>query len=419
MSDYDKSDAPLDEPPTRFEHVVYESLDPPKEPEPEIHGDRAGLDEAAASLRQTKAERGEVVERTWGHPDDWSKHAPGHYQVSAEHAADMLAETRKAELQIAQLNADDEVAKAVDALRAGDEMSPSQVNDAARQPDLQPQPEAAPAEPTELDRLLAPLPPEQRPHFVAAFNEMVSRAQYQAQTSYQEAVQQAQATANQFQQAAVQAIQVGEAVARQPFPELHNVPDAELPAVLGHIARTNPQRHAQILGHVAQVKQALGQQLHAAQVIQHQQTQAQLQHQAAAQQQAAERFQQWAAREDDKIDKLLATETPERRSAIMQEAAAILREDGMTDQQIQHMWQNDQTFRSATAQKMLMREAKARIAERGVRAARVTPVAQVQRPGVSEPAADRSAYADLERQYRGRSLTPKEAAALVTARRAR
>jgi hypothetical protein len=50
----------------------------------------------------------------------------------------------------------------------------------------------------------------------------------------------------------------------------------------------------------------------------------------------------------------------------------------MTDQQIQHMWQNDPTFRSATAQKMLMREAKARIAERGVRAARVKPVAHVQ-----------------------------------------
>ena len=117
MSD---TDAPLDTPPTNFDHVIYESLDPPKEPEPEIRGDQTGLDEAAAELTQTRAERNEVVERTWGDPRDWSKHAPGNRSVSAEHASDMLKETREAEARLAQLEADAEIARAIDELRAGD-----------------------------------------------------------------------------------------------------------------------------------------------------------------------------------------------------------------------------------------------------------------------------------------------------------
>ena len=423
MSDID-TDAPLDSPPTNFDHITYTSLDPEKPDDPlPFDSGREGLEQAADEFsHQTKAERNEITERTWGDPRDWSKHAPGNRSVSAEHASDMLKETRETEARLAQAEIDAATARAVDDFR-GDAAQPQQPEfeqTQPQQPELQPQLETAPAEVSELDRMLAELPEHRRAPFVAAFNEMVSRAQYQAQTSYQEAVQQAQATANQFQQAAVQAIQVGEAVARQPFPELHNVPDAELPAVLGHIARTNPQRHAQILGHVAQVKQALGQQLHAAQVIHHQQTQAQLQQQAAARQEAAARFQQWAAREDDKVDKLLATETPERRTAIQQEAAAILREEGLTDQQIGNLWNSDATFRSATSQKLLMKEAKARIAERGVRAARVTPVAHVQRPEVaSEESRDYSEYSHLERQYRGQPLTAKQAAELVIAKRAR
>jgi hypothetical protein len=101
MSEHD-TDGPLDTPPTDFHHTIYESLDAPKEAEPEIRGDKTGLDEAAAELTQTRAERNEVVERTWGDPRDWSKHAPGNYQVSAEHASKMLAETPEAEARLAQ-----------------------------------------------------------------------------------------------------------------------------------------------------------------------------------------------------------------------------------------------------------------------------------------------------------------------------
>ena len=408
MSEYNADE------PSSFDAIVErQPYEPAKESADPFSSGREGIQEAADEVSRARETR-ELPRQFVRDPDDPSSPAPRDVTITAETAADALRENRNLEARLEQEALDAATAREVDDFR-GDVAPPAP--EQTQPQELAPQAEIPPAEPTELDRMLAELPEHRRAPFVAAFNEMVSRAQYQAQTSYQEAVQQAQAVAQQYQQAAVQAIQVGEAVARQPFPELHNVPDAELPAVLGHIARTNPQRHAQIVGHVAQVKQALGQQLHAAQVIQHQRTQAQLQQQAAAQQRAAESFQRYAEREDAKIDKLLQAETPERRSALMQEAMAILRDDGLDDAQIEFMWKNDFTFRSATAQKMLMREAKSRIAERGVRAARVTPVQHVVRPGVSEPGSDRSAFAEVSREMRGRDLSVKDATRLLLARR--
>ena len=101
-----------------YDHVIYESLDPPKEAEPEIFsGDKTGLDEAAAELTQTRAERNEVVERGFSDPEDYTKPAPGNYRVSAEHAADVLKETREWESRFAQSEADAELAKQIDEIR--------------------------------------------------------------------------------------------------------------------------------------------------------------------------------------------------------------------------------------------------------------------------------------------------------------
>lgn len=261
---------------------------------------------------------------------------------------------------------------------------------AAQQPEFQqaqpqelaPQAEVPPAEPTELDSVLAELPEHRRAPFVAAFNQMVDNTRHQAAMQYQAATQQAQNTAQQYEQAVAQTLLTAEAAALAPWPELAATPRDQIDAVLAHVARTDPQKHAAIRQHVSAVRALAGQQIQAAQsILQQQQAQ-----QRFAQQEAAERFQRWAAGEDDKIDKLLASETPERRTAIVQEAATILREEGLSDQDIAHMWRNDATFRSATSQKLLMKEARARIAERGIRAARATPIPQVQRPGVSDSA---------------------------------
>ena len=279
MSD---TDAPLDTPPTNFDHVIYESLDPPKEPEPEIRGDQTGLDEAAAELTQTRAERNEIVERTWGDPRDWSKHAPGNRSVSAEHASDMLKETREAEARLAQAEIDNAIAKEVDEYRG--QTQPTEQPQI--QPELQPQLEQAPPAETELDRLLAPLPPEQRPHFVAAFNQMVESTRHQAALEYQAAVQQAQSAAQQYQQGITQAGAAAIAGTLAAFPELAGLNDmAQLSGAIQMMQRSNPQRYAQLQAHVGQVQatinaahqQAAQQQILAQQ--QEQQRQAQTAHQ--------------------------------------------------------------------------------------------------------------------------------------------
>jgi hypothetical protein len=400
--------------PRNYLDGVHESLEPEPAPDPEPFGsNHTEIERAAEELSSSRAERNQVVERQFHDGQDFTKVAPGNKTVSPEYAADKLKEIRELEQQVEGWDRDAALQKEIDALRAGDAQQPTVQPQPA---ELQPQAEyAPPAEPSELDVLLAPLPPEQRQHFVSTFNQMVDSARHQNAQQYEAAVQQVYGVQQQYEAAVAQTLLAAEASALAPFPELHGIPRDQVQAVVQHIARTDPEKYRRISWHVQTVKELAANQLQVAQTALQQQQAAQQQQRA----QAAQQFQQWAAAEDSKVDKLLAAETPERRLAITQEAAAILREDGLTDAQIQYMWQNDTTFRSAPAQKMLMREAKARLAERGIRAARVAPVPHVVRPGVSEGAVDRSAYADLERQFRGQPLTPKQAAQLVIARRAR
>ena len=172
MSEYE-TDAPLDTPPTDFHHTTYESLDPPKETEPEIRGDKTGLDEAAAELSQTRAEKNEITERHWGDPRDWSKHAPGNRTVSAEHAADMLKQTREVEAALAQAEMGERLAAGVDEFRGQQPAQP-------QQPEAQPQaPEVQAeyvAEPDALDRLLSSVPdPKCPPAYQTRLNRRLLR----------------------------------------------------------------------------------------------------------------------------------------------------------------------------------------------------------------------------------------------------
>jgi hypothetical protein len=270
MSEHD-TDAPLDTPPTNFDHVIYESLDPEKPADPEPFGsDQAGLEQAADELRQTtKAERNEVVERTWGDPRDWSKHAPGNRTVSAEHASDMLAEAREAEARLAQAEMDAALAKEVDDFRDQQPAQPQQPEfqqAKPQRPELQPQAEyAPPAEPTELDRLLESLPVERRVPFIENYNATVAQAQHRVQAEYQAAMQQVRGTAQQYEAAVAQTLLAAEASALAPFPELHNIPRDQIQAVVQHIARTDPEKYRRISWHVQTVKELAANQLQAAQ----------------------------------------------------------------------------------------------------------------------------------------------------------
>jgi hypothetical protein len=247
-----------------YDHVIYESLDPPKEAEPEIFsGGKTGLDEAAAELTQTRAERNEVVERGFSDPEDYTKPAPGNYQVSAEHAADVLKETREWECRFAQSEADAELAKQIDEIRG----EQPQAFKLYEQQTPEPQPESAPETPKELDQLLTGVGPEQKQRIIHDLGQYAGALQAQAQSVVQ-----------QYQQGVVETLLTAEAAALAPYPELHGVPRDQIQAVLAHIGRTDPAKHAQITQHVARVKDLVGKQLIAAQTLQ--------QHQQAMQQEA-------------------------------------------------------------------------------------------------------------------------------------
>jgi hypothetical protein len=387
-------------------------IDPPAE-RPAVEpgtfaSDKVGLEEAASELSETRAPRSDVVERAYQDPDDWSKPAPDSLTVSAEEAADALRNTREWERQVGQGEVDAVLQAKVDNFR---EQQPDAAQQQAEQ--FQPQAEQAPAEPTELDRLLEVLPADRRQPFVQSYNELLQRTQHEAQQWHTAAQAQYQQVLQQHQGAIEQSIFAVEAMALAPFPDLAATPRDQIQSVLGHIARTNPQRYAQIQQHVGAVKELAGRQIQQAQAL----LAAQNQHQQAERQRHWEAFDKMAAVHDAAADQMLAKETPAMQAEIKLEALKLLTEDGMTEETLRHEWNTNLLLRSVTAQKMIIREAKARIAARNVRAAKNNPIPQVQKPGASEPTSDRSEFADVSREFRGKDLSVKDATRLLIARR--
>ena len=384
-----------------YDHVIYESLDPPKEAEPEIFsGDKTGLDEAAAELTQTRAERNEVVERGFSDPEDYTKPAPGNYRVSAEHAADMLKETREWESRFAQVEADAELAKQIDEIRG----EQPQAFKLYEQQTPEPQPESAPETPKELDQLLTGVAPEQKQRIIHDLGQYAGALQAQAQSVVQ-----------QYQQGVVETLLTAEAAALAPYPELHNVPRDQIQAVLAHIGCTDPAKHAQITQHVARVKDLVGKQLIAAQTLQ--------QHQQAMQQEALkqkqEALRQFGEQQDALLEKTTAwaNEPAANRTKIANSIVEHYGQYGITREQVLDAYQTNPGMRHAATQELLADGIRYRMARAAVDRAASRPVPQVQRPGVtSDDRNSYSEYAMLSRQL-PKDLTPKQAAQLLTARR--
>jgi hypothetical protein len=138
---------------------------------------KEGLAEAADEINRARETR-EIPRRFIRDPDDPSSPAPRDVTITAGTAADALRENRNLEAQLEQEALNVEMARQVDQLRGEQPAQPTE----QPQPELAPQAEVPPAEPTELDRMLSELPEHRRGPFVAAFNEMVTRAQHQAST---------------------------------------------------------------------------------------------------------------------------------------------------------------------------------------------------------------------------------------------
>ena len=198
------------------------------------------------------------------------------------------------------------------------------------------------------------------------------------------------------------------------------MPREQVQAVLAHIGRTNPQRHAEIRHHVANVKELAANQLQAVQLLQQQQIQAQHQQAQAQEQQRAyaqEQFQRYAALHDRQT---LVNGTPETRKAIETALIEDAGREGIDKEQLIQIWNSNPVARHSFFQNLIGDGIKYRLAQRNIPRTVSRPVAHVQRPGVtSEESRDYSEYSHIERQYRGQSLTPKQAAELVIAKRAR
>jgi hypothetical protein len=383
---------------------------------------KEGLAEAADEVsrgRETK----ELTVRQVHDPDDLTKVAEKDVTWSKEAAADALRETRNYEAQLEQADRDAQLAAGVDEFRG---QQPAQPQPPEFQ-QAQPQPQAPEvqaeyvAEPDALDRLLNSVPDENvRRHIKQGLIDAYSAKEAQIEQARQAAVAHAEQARAAFEQQTVSAILTAEAAALAPFPELHGIPRDQIAAVLAHIGRTNPQRHAEIRHHVANVKELAANQLQAAQLLHQQQIASQAQQQAASQAQqayAAQQFREYAELHDSRT---LVNETPETRKAIESALIEDAGREGIDKEQLVQIWNSNPVARHSFFQNLVADGLKYRLAQRNIPRAVARPIPKLQRPGVaSEEARDHGEYASLERQYRGQSLTPKQAAELVIARRGR
>jgi hypothetical protein len=201
------------------------------------------------------------------------------------------------------------------------------------------------------------------------------------------------------------------------FPELQGVSTQSLPAVIEAISKTNPQRGAEITNFIQRTRSIM-EQAAASRSYQEQQHRAQLEQGARQMQQ---RFQADANFADSQYDEYVKSQgiPDQQQKAIKAECIQMLRESGMSDQDIYTQYHTNPMFRSFGAQKMMMESALYRMSRRslGERVAR-KPVPPVQRPGASGEIASARDYSTRELSARlSYSGSLKDAAALLVARR--
>ncbi len=194
-------------------------------------------------------------------------------------------------------------------------------------------------------------------------------------------------------------------------PELQGLQTAEqLHTALGIIERQNPERAQSIRAHIQNVQQLSAK----AQEVQQQQINAQ-------QQQYRQQFDHVAAQADDAYDKwITAQEPPERIKEITATAKQMLREAGLSDQEMSYHWSTNPILRSFAGQQIMADAARYRMSRQAARGKAIRQVPVVQRPGSPVERSSDQEYAlrDLNQKL-NTTHSAKDAAALLTARRGR
>jgi hypothetical protein len=321
--------------------------------------------------------------------------------VSSEQAAFDLANQREAEALAAKNAADAELQQVLDQLKAGDQQpAPDQVA-ASQQPEPPVQPQA---EQTPESRVAEAL---KDPAVLNAVREEVGRYEQQAAQAKQAWESAAKNNAE---------LLIANLAARHP--ELR-IGFEHWPTVLTNLAASNPQRAQQITSELQSTRQIFEQALQAEQ--NRTQQQQQQMHQYA--ETARKNFQIAARTADADFDGWCKSEgiTDSQLADLKKEALVMLRETGMTDEQISAEYNSNWMLRNAGAQRILADAARYRLSLRNLSRKVSHPVPPSQHPG-----GGRSDFADA-RDYNTRDLSNKlshtgsirDAAALLNARRSR
>ena len=399
---------PTSNEPANYSHIVYEFLDPPKQDEPlPFDSSAQGLEEVAAERTKTAGERNLIDVVQW-HDAEGNVHA-GDKVASAEHSADQLKAFREQKAAAAEAALDAEMQAALDAHRAqaatermaeqitAEPLQPAEHANHDVQPVEQPQPEF-------------PQEPSLSPELAQAFSdpEFVQKAMHHPgfQAEVTRLVQGVETVRQQHAQAVVEAGRIAVASLAVTFPELQGLTsDDQVRGAVNAMRQMNPQRYEALSRHYNAVANVIGQ----AQQVQQQQVAEQNFKQQLA-------WNEFAKTEDAKVEKFLAGETPTQRAVIQQEVVAMLNEEGLNNDHIAYLWNNDAAFRRSISQKTLVRAAKHRISERAIRSAKSNPIPKVMRPGVSEPRADYGELTSMQNRFNA-APTKELAAALIQARR--
>jgi hypothetical protein len=389
---------------TGSEPLVFEPMaDAFAQPEPaqkEYTNDIDGLTEAAKdTTAKREQESPEPIERKY---IDYAtgEAIPANQTVSLDRAATDLERQRGFEAQAAEQQSKDNLALQVDLDRAG-----------VTQEHLEQAREALQQQPTQAETI-QPQPESEVPgvdaEIVEALNKSPKLRQALEKTAAE--VQQMQQALGegyqQYAQATQQTAELATHTMLASFPELQGLNLQQLPAALQVLKANNPVRYGEITQHLARVDQ-LGKQARAVQEHQQQQSQQQL--------------AQWVQQEDRKFEESIKNESPETVRSVKSNVVRVAQEIyGISENELRALYQSSPLMRSAAFGKMMFDATKYHLAQQSVREHRAAPVPQVQRPGVSQPAASRSDY-DVAAAKKAFERSPNDlklAAAYLSAKRA-
>jgi hypothetical protein len=239
------------------------------------------------------------------------------------------------------------------------------------------------------------------PALLAAVNETVRQEQARAE----QAVQQYTAAAINSANTALMGLATS-------YPEIQGLTAQQLPVALEVISKQNPQRAKDIIDHIGLINDSVKR---GAEAAQYQRQRAAAQHQAAWSRDAAicdAQYDQWSRNQGT---------SPAEQRAITNEVMAEFRRQGWSDQQIAHAYNTDPAMRGFLGQVQLHQAAAYRIQQRQMANVRRTKLDRSP-PHVVRPGSPVERISDSDHYLRklekpGQTLTAKEAAAFVTARR--